>query len=42
MGNTTVKESLGHVTVKGVHPQLIMSALAVGASSLANHIFREP
>lgn len=39
MGNTTVKESLGHVTVRGVHPQLIASA---STSSLATHISREP
>lgn len=25
-GNTIVKESIGHVTMKGVHPQQIMSA----------------
>lgn len=39
MGNTTVKESLGHVTVRGVHPQLIASA---STSSLATHVSREP
>ena len=39
MGNTTVTESLGHVTVRGVHPQLITSA---STSSLATHVCREP
>lgn len=39
MGNTTVKDSLGHVTMRGVHPQLITSA---STSSLATHVSREP
>lgn len=40
-GNMIVKESLDHVTVLGLHPQLIMSAAAWGPP-LAAHMSREP